>query len=62
LLIPYCFETLHLHQLFANITPDNQHSIALFMRHGFKKNGEKKDWLYVNGAFKNQLILQLINE
>ena len=62
LLISYCFKTLHLHQLFANITPDNQHSIALFMGHGFKKNGEKKDWLYVNGAFKNQLILQLINE
>jgi len=32
------------------------------MGHGFKKIGEKKDWLYVNGAFKNQLILQLINE
>ena len=62
LLISYCFKTLHLHQLFANITPDNPHSIALFMGHGFKKNGEKKDWLYVNGAFKNQLILQLINE
>jgi diamine N-acetyltransferase len=62
LLISYCFKTLHLHQLFANITPDNQHSIALFMGHGFKKIGEKKDWLYVNGAFKNQLILQLINE
>ena len=62
LLIPYCFKKLHLHQLFANITPDNQHSITLFMGHGFKKNGEKKDWLYVNGAFKNQLILQLINE
>ena len=62
LLIPYCFKTLHLHQLFANITPDNQHSIALFMGHGFKNNGEKKDWLYVNGAFKNELIFQLMNE
>ena len=62
LLIPYCFKTLHLHQLFANITPDNQHSIALFMGYGFKNNGEKKDWLYVNGAFKNELIFQLMNE
>ena len=62
LLIPYCFKTLHLHQLFANITPDNHRSIALFTGHGFKKNGEKKDWLFINGVFKNELILQLINE
>jgi hypothetical protein len=32
------------------------------MGHGFKNNGEKKDWLYVNGAFKNELIFQLMNE
>ena len=36
LLISYCFEVLDLHQLFANITSNNTHSITLFPSNGFK--------------------------
>jgi len=61
-LIPYCFKTLNLHQIFANIIPDNEQSIALFSGFNFKKIGEKKDWLFFNGAFKDEFIFQLINE
>ena len=62
LLISYCFEVLDLHQLFANITSDNKHSITLFTNNGFKKCGEKKDWLFTNGEYKNELTFQLIHE
>tara|TARA_R110001632_G_scaffold116951_3_gene228783 strand:- start:5278 stop:5799 length:522 start_codon:yes stop_codon:yes gene_type:complete len=62
LLIPYCFKILNLHQLYANITPDNEKSIALFTGHGFEKTGEKKDWIFVNENFKNELTFQLIHE
>lgn len=62
LVVNYCFKTLNLHQLFANITPDNKKSIALFTRQGFTKSGEKKDWLLVNGNFKDELTFQLIND
>lgn len=61
-LIPYCFKTLNLHQIFANIIPDNEQSIALFSGFNFKKIGVKKDWLFFNGAFKDEFIFQLINE
>lgn len=61
-LINYAFTSLNLHQLFANITPDNKKSIALFVKHGFKKTGEKKDWLFINGHYKNECIFQLIHE
>jgi len=61
LLTFYCFKILNIHQLFANITPDNQRSISLFVRHGFVQCGDKKDWLYVNGNFKNELVFQLID-
>lgn len=61
-LIEYCFSTLNLHQLFANITPDNTNSIRLFEKSGFQIVGEKKDWLLVNGTYKNELIYQLIHE
>ena len=60
-LIAYCFSTLNLHQLFANIAPDNTKSIQLFEKAGFQLVGEKKDWLLVNGTYKNELIFQLIN-
>ena len=62
LLIRYCFEVLDLHQLFANITQDNKKSITLFTSNGFKKCGVKKDWLFINGEYKNELTFQLIHE
>ena len=61
LLTSYCFNTLNLHQLFANITPDNPKSISLFTKQGFVKMGEKKDWLFLDGDFKDEFIYQLIN-
>ena len=62
LLINYCFTHLKLHQLFANITADNTKSIALFKKHQFTKVGNKKDWIFTNGKFKDELLFQLINE
>lgn len=62
LLIDYSFSTLNLHLLFANITPDNTNSISLFQKSGFQQIAEKKDWLYVNGEYKNELLFQLIHE
>ncbi|NVK53735.1 MAG: GNAT family N-acetyltransferase [Flavobacteriaceae bacterium] len=61
LLITYCFTHLNLHQLYANITSDNSKSIALFQKHQFKKIGLKKDWIYYNGNFKDEILFQLIN-
>ena len=41
LLTRYCFEALDLHQLFANITSDNKHSITLFKKNNFILVGSK---------------------
>lgn len=62
LLLNYAFNYLDLHQIYANITDDNSKSISLFEKHGFKKIGNKKDWIYSNGIFKNELLYQLIHE
>jgi diamine N-acetyltransferase len=61
-LIQYAFQHLNLHQLYANITPDNTNSIGLFEKCGFSLVGEKKDWLLINGTYKNELLFQLIHE
>ena len=44
LLIQYCFTQLHLHQLYCNITIDNEASIQLFKKHNFAITGIKKDY------------------
>lgn len=61
LLINYSFVNLNLHQLFANITADNEASIRLFTKFGFVKIGTKKDWNLVSGKYKDEILFQLIN-
>ena len=62
LLINYSFRHLNLHQMYANITSDNQESISLFTKHQFKKVGIKKDWIHFNNRFKDEILFQLIHE
>ena len=62
LLIDYSFFHLNLHQLYANIIEDNIKSISLFTKCNFKQVGVKKEWVLLNGKYKNELLFQLINE
>ena len=61
LLISYSFKHLGLHQLYANITTNNTKSITLFKKHLFHEVGRKKDWIFNNGVFKDELLFQRIN-
>lgn len=61
LLVNYSFTHLGLHQLYCNISEENDVSIKLFTKQGFKNIGLKKDWNLVNGSYKNEYIFQLIN-
>lgn len=61
LIANYCFSHLGLHQLYANVTADNQASIRLFEKNNFRKIGLKKDWILINGKFKDEILYQLIN-
>jgi len=61
LLCDYCFKHLHLHQLYCNISEENTSSLNLFKNQGFNEIGLKKDWNFVNGDYKNEYLLQLIN-
>jgi diamine N-acetyltransferase len=57
----YAFTNLNLHQLFANITVNNEASLLLFSNFGFQKIGIKKDWNNINGAFVDEALFQFIN-
>ncbi len=60
LLIEYCFSVLNLHQLYCNIKIDNEASVLLFQKHGFKITGLKKEWVREGDSFKDELLLQRI--
>lgn len=61
LLIDYCFTTLQLHQIYCNISADNQASLKLFEKQNFTMVGQKKEWLFIDGKWVDENILQLIN-
>jgi len=62
LLVNYCFTTLHLHQVYANISETNSPSLNLFEGNGFVKIGLKKDWNFDGNKYFNEYILQRIND
>jgi diamine N-acetyltransferase len=61
ILIGYAFNTLGLHQLYANIVPSNKPSVALFTKFGFILAGVKKDWNRIQGEYHDEALYQLIN-
>lgn len=62
MIIDYSFSILNVHQIFANITSDNSNSIKLFEKFNFKKIGIKKDWIFSNNIFKDEISYQLIKK
>jgi len=60
ILLAYCFETLQLHQLYCNITTDNEVSLKLFRKFDFSVVGIKKDWLNIRNNWVDEYLLQKI--
>lgn len=61
LICDYCFSRLGLHQVYACVNSDNTESRRLFEKNDFIKSGVKKDWILINGSFKDQFLYQRIN-
>ena len=61
LLTEYAFSTLEVRQLFANVGNENAASIHLFEKMGFTKVGVKKDWIFSNGKFSDEILYQKLN-
>ena len=61
-MMAYCFEVLHLHQVYCNIAAGNQASIKLFQKAGFVECGRKKDWLFTGAVYEDEVLLQRIRD
>lgn len=61
-LIPYMFGRQNLHRIMANYMPSNVRSGALLHRLGFVKEGLAKDYLLINGTWRDHVLTSLTNE
>ena len=61
LLKSYSFNHLNLHQLYASVTDDNLKSLNLFKKAGFNQTGIRKDWIYRNNNYQNEIFFQCLS-
>lgn len=60
-IIDYAFRNIHLHQLFCNVSEDNDASLKLFKKYGFRETGKKAEWIRKNGKWLDVFLLQKVN-
>jgi len=52
----WAFDTLNLHRVAANHLPDNHRSAALLARLGFEREGYAKDYLLIDGVWRDHVL------
>jgi len=60
LLVPHSFETLRLHRIEAACIPDNQRSMRLLEKAGFRREGLLRSYLRINGVWQDHYLYALI--
>jgi len=55
----YAKNSLELHNLYCSIQADNEASIHLFEKIGFKKIGTRKEWFLMKGQRVDEILYQL---
>ena len=61
LTLRFAFDNLHVHKVFARAFADNPASIGSFLKGGFAKEAYLKDEVYVNGQYRDIVLLGIIN-
>ena len=59
--IRHMFERVGLHRIMANHIPYNQRSAGLLKRLGFHPEGYARDYLYIDGAWRDHVLTALAN-
>lgn len=60
--IAYAFKDLNIHRLMANHLPENVRSARLLKRLGFEKECVAKDYLKIDGQWRDHVLNSLIND
>lgn len=59
--LDYVFAALGMHRVQANYMPTNERSGALLKRLGFVVEGYARDYLYINGAWRDHILTSKTN-
>lgn len=62
LTIDYMFNEVNLHRIMANYLPDNIASAKLLEKLGFVIEGTAKDYLMINGVWRDHVLTSLTNQ
>lgn len=62
LIIGYAFGTLSLHRLEAATLLDNYTSIRVLERNGFRREGEARSYLKINGVWRDHVLFGLVED
>ena len=57
----FMFGTMRLHRIMANYRPDNARSARVLERLGFVKEGLARDYLFIDGAWRDHVLTSLTN-
>jgi [ribosomal protein S5]-alanine N-acetyltransferase len=55
----FMLETLRLHRIMANFRPENERSRRLLQRLGFVEEGLAKEYLFIDGAWRDHVLTSL---
>jgi ribosomal-protein-alanine N-acetyltransferase len=59
--IRYAFDDLQLHRIMANYVPTNERSGRLLRKLGFAVEGYARDYLFINGEWRDHVLTSLTN-
>jgi len=59
--IDHVFSVVGLHRIMANYVPTNERSGRVLRRLGFNVEGYARDYLYINGAWRDHILTSLNN-
>jgi ribosomal-protein-alanine N-acetyltransferase len=59
--IEHVFSVLRLHRIQANYVPQNERSGGLLARLGFAREGLARNYLYINGAWRDHVLTARLN-
>ena len=57
----FVFREMKLHRIMANYRPENERSARLLERLGFVREGLAKDYLFIDGAWRDHVLTALVN-
>jgi ribosomal-protein-alanine N-acetyltransferase len=57
----FMFDAMRMHRIMANYRPENERSARVLERLGFVREGLAKDYLFIDGAWRDHVLTSLIH-